>query len=113
MMSAFKRWSFPAVGVLMCTCLALAAQPPSKQPPAASGKTAPGPDKTGTAPGMDKPGAAQDKATPPKSAGDGSKEIIVVWTYDGVRIEGDFYPPPEGKGKKTPVILLLHAVGKA
>jgi pimeloyl-ACP methyl ester carboxylesterase len=57
---------------------------------------------------MDKP---QEKTQPTKSTGQ-EKEVIVAWTFDGVRLEGDFYPAPEGRGKKTPVLVLLHSVGK-
>jgi hypothetical protein len=107
-MSNRRRWWVTVLGLFVFTCVALASQPPAKQPtkqPPA--KT----DPTKTDPGMTKPGTP-DKTQPPKSTGDGAKETIVAWTFDGVRIEGDFYPQPEGKGKKTPVILLLHAVGK-
>ncbi|HMO37251.1 MAG TPA: hypothetical protein PKA06_14530, partial [Gemmatales bacterium] len=39
------------------------------------------------------------------------KEPLVAYTYDGVRIDGDYYPVPESKGKTAPCVILVHAVG--
>jgi hypothetical protein len=68
-----------------------APQPPSKQAAAPAKQMAP------------------DKTAPAKSTGE--KERLITYTYDGVKIEGVFYPPLDDKGRKTPVIMLLHAVG--
>jgi hypothetical protein len=71
-------------------------QQPAKQAPAAPGKQEMAPAKTGTAPA--------------RAPGE-TKERLITYTYDGVKIEGVFYPPLDDKGRKTPVIMLLHAVG--
>src|SRR4029078_6435668 len=107
MMSNRKQWAVTVLGLFVFTCVALASQPPAKQPTQPPTKQPPAKNDQG----MTK-GGTPDKTQPPKSTGDAAKETIVAWTFDGVRIEGDFYPQPEGKGKRTPVILLLHAVGK-
>lgn len=78
--------------------LIIAQQPPAKivapaQPPVKAGTT---PAKTGT---------------PPANAAASNVEPIVTFTYDGVRLEGDFYPAPEKKGTSTPCLILVHAVG--
>ncbi len=79
------------------------AQPPANskttQPP---GKTAPAPEK--------KPATKTDPARKTQPAAS-SSETIVTYTFDGVRIEGDYYPAPEGKEKSTPCLILLHPVG--
>jgi predicted esterase len=100
--------------LLLCTLVAqqppgktsTAPQPPSKTPPppdkTAPGKTTMPPDKT--APG-------KTNTPPAKNAATASVEPLVTYTFDGVRIDGDYYPVPETKGKTAPCIILVHAVG--
>lgn len=102
--------------VLTLLCLSagslISQQPPANnktaQPPANSKTTQP-PAKTATAPEK-KPATKTDPArkTQPQAS---SSETIVTYTFDGVRIEGDYYPAPEGKEKSTPCLILLHPVG--
>lgn len=100
-----------AFTVLLGCCL-IAQQPPAKttppaQPPA---KTTP-PDKNPPAKTMPPDKTAPGKTAPPGKTTAPATEPLVAHTFDGVRIEGDYYPAPEGKGKTTPVIILVHAVG--
>lgn len=75
------------IGLVAVTSMSLAQQPPVK------------------------PGSSPDKNPPAKSAPTNS-ELLVVHTYDGVRIEGDYYPAPEGRNaKSTPCLILVHGVG--
>ncbi|MBL8821206.1 MAG: hypothetical protein JNJ77_01370 [Planctomycetia bacterium] len=86
-------------------------QPPAKkaaQPPA-NNKTAQPPGKTATAPEKNAPAKTEtSRKTQPAAS---TSETIVTYTFDGVRIEGDYYPAPEGKEKTTPCLILLHPVG--
>lgn len=81
--------------------LVIAQQPPSKtgtspQPPGKTVVPSQPPAKTGS---------------PPVKAADGNVEHLVTFTYDGVRLDGDYYPALEGKAKVTPCLILVHPVG--
>jgi hypothetical protein len=82
-------------------------QPPAKgatpnKPGSAAAKPQTTPDKT-------VPGKTEGKM-PAKTAGE-TKDRLITYTFDGVKIEGTFYPALEDKGRKTPCLILLHAVG--
>jgi len=79
----------------------------AQQPPAKSGTPAQPPAKTATTPPAKNAPANQPPAKPVASL----VEPLVTFTYDGVRLEGDFYPAPEKKGTSTPCLILVHAVG--
>lgn len=79
----------------------------AQQPPAKTGSTQP-PTKGATPP--TKTTMPPEKSAPPKTTNSNS-ELLVAFTYDGVRIEGDYYPVPENKGKTSPCLILVHAVG--
>lgn len=87
---------------LLCS-LVLAQQPPTK-----SGTAAPPPAKSGTM--SPEKGMAPSKQ-PPAKASPSATENLVTYTFDGVRLEGDYYPAPEAKAKTTPCLILVHAVG--
>ncbi|HQR06827.1 MAG TPA: hypothetical protein PLN21_08400 [Gemmatales bacterium] len=99
-MHTTRRKAILTLVVFLAGSLVIAQQAPAKAaPPQPPGKTvAPvqPPAKTGT---------------PPAKAPDGNVEHIVTFTYDGVRLEGDYYPAPEGKAKVTPCLILVHPVG--
>lgn len=107
--------TFSLTALLAC-CLVAQQQPPAKtsppaQPPA---KTAP-PDKTAptksTPPKTTTDKSAPGKTTSPSKTTGPAVENLVAFTFDGVRIEGDYYPVSENKGKTAPCIILVHAVG--
>lgn len=87
------------VGLIVCfylsTCLLVAQQPPAK-----TGATPQPPAKTTTPP---------EKSSPNKNTS--NTEMLVTYTFDGVRIEGDYYPAAEGKMKTAPCLIMVHAVG--
>jgi hypothetical protein len=79
----------------------------AQQPPAKTGTPPPQPPGKTVAPGQ----PPAETGTPAVNAAPGSVEQIVTFTYDGVRLEGDYYPAPEGKAKVTPCLILVHPVG--
>lgn len=93
--------SILVLGFLVVAGLAWADQPPGKTAAGAPDKNAPAKQ----APGKQTPG----KTTTPAS--NSNAEQLVTYTFDGVRIEGDYYPAPEAKAKNTPCLILVHAVG--
>lgn len=78
-----------------------------QQPPAKTGTPAQPPAKTTTTTPDKNAPAKQPPAKPTASLA----EPLVTFTYDGVRLEGDYYPAPDKKGTSTPCLILVHAVG--
>jgi len=91
-MQTIHRKSLLTLGLFLVSTLVLAQQPPGK-----TGSTTQPPAKPGT--------------TPPEKGTPANTETLVAYTADGVRVEGDYYPAPEGKAKTTPCLILVHAVG--
>lgn len=106
-----KHYVLGSLAAVVCwSGLLWAQQPPGKtaptpQPPGKTATTTQPPAKTTTPPEKTPPA----KTSPTKSSA--ITEMLVTYTFDGVRIEGDYYPPPEGKMKNAPCLILLHAVG--
>ncbi|MFT3879405.1 MAG: alpha/beta fold hydrolase [Gemmatales bacterium] len=100
------------LGIVLIAGLVVAQQPPAKtgsttQPPAKTTAATQPPAKTGTTPPEKNAPANQ----PAGKASNSLAEPLVTFTYDGVRLEGDYYPAPEKKGTSTPCLILVHAVG--
>ena len=89
--------------LFLVSTLVLAQQPPEKtgaatQPPAKP--AGPTPEKKTVPP-----------AQPPAKTAPVNVEPLVAFTFDGVRLEGDYYPAPDNKARSTPCLILVHAVG--
>ncbi|MFO0813413.1 MAG: hypothetical protein U0796_09350 [Gemmatales bacterium] len=101
-----RMYCFPLLTLAWMGLVGLVA---AQQPPAKTATTQP-PGKTAEKP----PEKMAEKTAPakaPVTKSNANVEHLVTFTADGVRIEGDFYPPAESKAKTAPCIILLHAIG--